>query len=378
MAACIGLPATASNVLEETISIELGSRISIDSKILGERRRLLVHLPDNYSQSNKRYPVVYLLDGDNHFNHSVIASQYLQKRDRVPELIIIALPNNDGTRGRDLNRESENFTLFIKNELMSYVDKNYRTTGLNTLFGSSLAGFFTANLLANHPELFKNYIAASPALQGDEIDIYNKILVNSKSKKAHEKSLYFTLASQAEEGKRATDALNNFVKLLTENPPKNLDWRYEFLAKQTHMTTSYLTFFMGMTHVFNNYQAPSFSSYKEYMDFGGMHGMETHYKKRAEIYGTDNNIPESTLLKVASLLLSEGQPKASLQIYNTLTINFPESAASFSGLGQVYDSMKQYNKSIMAHQKAVRLADKLSPDWQRRFQNRLDKVNEKI
>ncbi len=377
MAACTGLPATASKVVEETISIGSASRILIDSKVLGENRNLLIHLPDSYTKSNKAYPVLYLLDGERHFNHSIIATQLLQKHERIPELIIIAILNN-GTRQRDLNFEKENFTQFIKNELITYVDNNYRTTGLNTLYGHSLAGFFTVNLLAHKPELFRNYIAASPVLQGDELAIYKKALTNSHKNNTSEKSLYFTLSNEAEEGKEVTNALNNFVKLLTERPPEKLNWHYEFLANQTHSTVSYLTFFNGLTHVFKGYQAPRFSSYQEYRDFGGMHSMETHYKKRAETYGTDKNIPEDTLLNLASMLLSNSQLRAALSLYRQLTNDFPDSAESFSGLGQVYNLLNQSDKSIMAHQKAVRLANKQSPAWQQElFQSRLDKVNER-
>lgn len=378
MAACIGLPATASNVVEETISIGDATRISMYSKALEQNRHLLVHLPENYTESEKRYPVLYLIDGGRHFKHAIVSTQLLQNQQRVPELIIVAISNND-KKHHDPDRGKEKFTLFIKNDVMSYVDKNYRTSGLNTLFGHTKAGWLTIELLASHPELFRNYISASAPLQYDEVDMYNKIFAYSKTKKAHEKSLYFTLSTEAEESKLYSDAFNNFIKLLTANPPKNLDWRYEFLASHTHMTTSIPAFYNGMTHVFSSYQAPRFASYKSYIDFGGMNEMKTHYKKRADIYATYKNIPENTLLNLASLLLSEGKTEAALQVYSTLTSDFPESASSFSGLGQVYHSMKQYNKSIIAHQKAVRLADKRNPEWQRnRFQSRLDKVNEEF
>jgi len=386
MAACIVLPATASNVVEEIRTIGKASRISIDSNVLKENRNLLVHLPDSYTESNKRYPVLYLLDGERHFNHAIMATQLLQKQQRVPELIIVAITNtrpwgsDGGSRQRDLGYEKENFTRYLKNEVMSYVNNNYRTTGLNTLFGHSLAGYFSASLLATQPEIFKNYIAASPVLQDEEIDIYKKILNNSKAKNTAEKSFYFSLASEDEARRKAvTDALNNFVKLLTEQPPEKLNWYYAFFDNQTHSTIYYPTFFPGMTYVFKSYQAPRFSSYNQYKDFGGMQGMEAHYQKRAEIYGTDKNIPEITLLNVASMLLNEGKTEDALQMYSKLTNNFPESARSFSGLGQVYSSMKQYNKSITAHRTAVKLGEKQSPEWRkRRFQSRLDKVNEKL
>ncbi|WOH36199.1 alpha/beta hydrolase-fold protein [Thalassotalea fonticola] len=374
IAACIGLPATASNVVEEAISIGDASRIHIYSKAQEQNRHLLVHLPDSYTESNKPYPVLYLIDGGRHFNHAIISTQLLQQQQRVPELIIVAIANNDNM-DHDPDRGKEKFTRFVKNEVMSYVDENYRTTGLNTLFGHTKAGWLTIELLASHPELFKNYISASAPLQYDEVDIYNKILANSKTEQTPEKSLYFTLSNEAEESKLYSDAFNNFVKLLTANPPKNLDWRYEFLANHTHMTTSIPALYNGMTHVFSSYQAPRFASYNEYMDFGGMHGMEAHYQKRANIYGTDKNIPENTLLNLASLLLNEGKTEAALQVYSQLTNDFPESAASFSGLGQVYNAMKQYDKSITAHRKAVRLAEELNPEWQqKRFQSRLDTV----
>ena len=374
--ACIGLPAIASNVVKETISIGEASRIPIDSKALAENRSLLIYLPDNYSESKKSYPVLYLIDGSRHFNHAISSTQLLQKQQRVPELIIVAISNKDNML-HDPEHGKEKFTLFIKNEVMTYVNKNYRTTGLNTLFGHTRAGWLTIELLASHPELFRNYISASAPLQYDQIDIYNKIIANSKTKKTPDKSLYFTLSNEAEESKLYSDAFNNFVKLLTENPPKNLDWHYEFLTNHTHMTTSIPAFYNGITHVFSSYQAPRFASYRAYLDFGGMQGMEAHYNKRAKIYGIDKNIPEKTLLNLASLLLNEGKTEESLNVFLTLTNDFPESAASFSGLGQVYHSMKQYDKSIIAHQKAVSLSTKLNPDWQQeRFQSRLNKVNE--
>jgi len=386
VAACISLPVTAENVVKELRTISEASRVSIDSKVLGENRNFLIHLPQSYNKSNKSYPVIYLLDGERHFNHAIVATQILQKQERVPELIIVAITNSDiwgsdnSTRQRDLGYEKEKFTRYIKSEVMSYVNKNYRTTGLNTLFGHSLAGYFSTNLLATQPSLFTNYIAASPVIQGEEIDIYKNILSNLDTKNMDEKSFYFTLASEDEARRKSvTEALNNFVKLLTKQSPKSLNWHYEFFDNQTHGSIYFPTFFPGMTYVFKNYQAPHFARYKQYTDFGGMKGMKLHYKKRAKIYGTDKNIPENTLLNLASMLLNEGKTQDTLQLYSTLTRDFPQSARSFSGLGQTYSAMKQYTKSIEAHKTAVVLGEKHSPAWRNRlFKSRLDTANKSV
>jgi predicted alpha/beta superfamily hydrolase len=245
---------TASNIIEENISIGSSTRILIDSKVLSENRNLLVHLPDSYTKSNKHYPVLYLLDGERHFNHSILATRLLQEQQRAPELIIVAIPNVDGARQRDLASEKEKFTQFLKDEVMSYIDKNYRTTGLNTLYGHSLAGYFTMNLLASNPDLFKNYIAASPPLQINGSEVYNKILRRIDINKPLDKSLYFTSASQAEEGERVTHAIKLIVKLLKDRKVEKLRWNYELLDYETHITGYYLSFFKGITHVFKSYK----------------------------------------------------------------------------------------------------------------------------
>lgn len=251
------LSTIASSVVEKNISIGVGSQILIDSKVLKENRSLLVSLPDGYTKSNNRYPVLYLLDGERHFNHSILATRLLNEQKRAPELIIVAIQNAEGARQRDFSFKKENFTLFLKNEVMAYVNKTYRTTGLNTLYGHSLTGYYTMNLLVSHPELFKNYIAASPPMQANDSEIYNKVLRIINAKDILDKSLYFTSANPAEEKKAVTQSINHFVKLLTEKSPEKLLWNYERLNDETHITGYYLTFFKGMTHVFKNYQTPN-------------------------------------------------------------------------------------------------------------------------
>ncbi len=48
----------------EPITVDVGKRYQINSAILGEQRDLLIHLPEGYQQSDGKYPVIYVLDGD--------------------------------------------------------------------------------------------------------------------------------------------------------------------------------------------------------------------------------------------------------------------------------------------------------------------------
>ena len=67
----LGFNAYAKQELGERIQINIGSKYQIKSQYLNETRELLIHLPKDYFSKDKSYPVIYLLDGNNHFKHSV-------------------------------------------------------------------------------------------------------------------------------------------------------------------------------------------------------------------------------------------------------------------------------------------------------------------
>lgn len=145
---------------------------------------LYIRVPKNYEKENKSYPVLYLLDGDISFNMATSIVRYLQYAKDVPEIIIVgigygSMMNDDkiNYRERDysisknemlkLSGGGEKFLNFIKNELIPYIDKNYKTSDKRYLNGYSLGGLFAIYTLIKNMNLFNGYIAGSPYLKND-------------------------------------------------------------------------------------------------------------------------------------------------------------------------------------------------------------------
>src|SRR5688500_7298012 len=85
--------------------IVIGTKETIHSKILGEKREVWVHVPQNLKKKNtaNRYPVVYVLDGEQHFLAlSGLVHQLSATNGNTicPEMIVVAVMNPD--RARDL------------------------------------------------------------------------------------------------------------------------------------------------------------------------------------------------------------------------------------------------------------------------------------
>ena len=137
---CYPLYAQKEIVLEKRQSLSIGETIEFHSKILNESRVLNIYLPNSYSKnSEKDYPVVYLLDGaiEEDFIHISGLVQFASFSwvKMMPESIVVGIPNTNrnrdftfpsnnskDTKDLDASGESERFIRFIEKELQPIVD----------------------------------------------------------------------------------------------------------------------------------------------------------------------------------------------------------------------------------------------------------------
>jgi enterochelin esterase-like enzyme len=127
----------------------------LDSKILGERRPFRVYLPRGYRQHlSRRYPVLYLLDGQNIFEKGPFGSWNAQPnidrlitRGQIEEVIVVAV-DHGGDRFADYvpkedGGAADRYARFMTQELKPWVDRSYRTLSGpadTAVMGSSLGG----------------------------------------------------------------------------------------------------------------------------------------------------------------------------------------------------------------------------------------------
>lgn len=243
--------------------INIGTVESIDSQILDERRTIWIHVPDEGRRSRKKYPVLYLLDGDAHFK-SVVGLMHQMSSvngNRVcPRMIIVAILNTN--RYRDLTPtkyvtkdggdpsapqtgNGEVFTRFIAEELIPFVEKNYPATSERTLVGHSLGGLMVINTLARHGELFQKYVAIDPSLwwnDGEAVREYEQLIFG---KSLRGKSLFVSLAntismdsaaalSDTSESTYHFRAAVGFLKSLQENAVHGLDLKAKYYPNESH------------------------------------------------------------------------------------------------------------------------------------------------
>ena len=108
--------------------------LTLPSKILGTERKYAVYLPAGYENSQRHYPVLYLLHGGGddqtgwvQFGEVQAIADKAFADLKATQMIIIMPDANTGKRGyfNDVNGDF-NYEDFFFQELMPFVEKKYR------------------------------------------------------------------------------------------------------------------------------------------------------------------------------------------------------------------------------------------------------------
>ncbi|MBE9229103.1 alpha/beta hydrolase [Phormidium sp. LEGE 05292] len=144
-------------------------------------RTLRIFTPDAYHQEPyKRFPVLYMLDGQNIFSHpesavydtwcANIALEELISEGTIHPWIIVGidhLPNRMEEYSPWQDGRGHLTSEFLVNSLKPYIDRQYRTLTdpQNTaILGSSMGGLFALYIGKTYPQLFGRIGGISPAL----------------------------------------------------------------------------------------------------------------------------------------------------------------------------------------------------------------------
>ena len=148
-----------------------------------KKRRITVLLPYDYFNTTKRYPVLYMMDGQNLFEeYAPFGSWNIHKKLAVlaeknrHEVIIVCIDHAGKKRIEEYNyirhtdKEAGRGHLFVDwivNKLKLLIDKNYRTfsdqnnTGIG---GSSMGGLISLIAGITRPDIFGKLMILSPSL----------------------------------------------------------------------------------------------------------------------------------------------------------------------------------------------------------------------
>lgn len=237
-----------AHAAESATPLVIGETFTIESKALGETRRINVYLPPGYSEPpGSRLPVLYMPDGGmaEDFLHVAGLVQISVTNRTMRPFLLVGIENTQRRRdmtGPTANEEdkkiapqvggSSSFRAFLRNELMPEVKRRYRTTSETAIVGESLAGLFVVETFLLESDLFDTYIAIDPSLWWNDEKMVKDAAEKLHARPGLAKTLY--LASSNE--KEIAAVTERFPGILKASAPPTLLWHYEPMPKEVHST----------------------------------------------------------------------------------------------------------------------------------------------
>lgn len=239
---------------------------SVFSKELNEQRKFKIFLPEGIrTGSGKKYDVVYILDGETHFDDFIYISRFAANQNMIPPLILIAVQNSytgeGNMRDRDFLPEkmpdnpkaggADNFKAFLRNELIPYISNKFPVSGENSLFGHSAGGVFTMYTLLSEPGLFMNYFCSDPAFPWKD----RRIIKMTEEVFKHPAELGKTLWITGAEETYRNVGIGRMDTVLKALAPKDLRWKTSVYPDETHMSVPYKGIYDGLKYAYNGYNS---------------------------------------------------------------------------------------------------------------------------
>lgn len=378
--------------------IVLGRIDTIYSNILKENRPLWVYTPgyDTNYFSKPEFPVLYVLDADDHFTSLVTMVKELSAtagNTVLPQMIIVGILNTRGNRTRDLTPTNsamdkssgggENFTAFLEKELIPYIDKTYQTAPYRTMIGHSLGGLTVINILLKHTQVFNAYAAIDPSMFYNNDNLLKQAPAILKLKRFDGKKLFLGFANTMPPGmdtvqvKRDTSEVSHHIRSimkladnLSVNKANNLLWAKKYYPDDDHNSVPFSAEYDALRFIFKNNRFPKNQPYNQY--FNKQYSavqlrqmIDEHYKQMSAERGYIVRPPESEMNGIGYAFLQQKDYEKAAMFFQVNIDNYPKNFNVYDSMGDCFlargdkQNAEQYFKKALSIKYTKEIMDKL-------------------
>ena len=338
----------------------------------------------------QKYPVIYLLDGEEHFQGLTAMIENMGSMRVFQECIIVAIPNVDRIRdftpthinsGIFLDSISakttgggEKFTAFLQKDLIPEIESRYPTAPYRMLIGHSLGGLFVINTLLKHTELFNSYISIDPALWYDNSKLVKESDDILKHKKFNDRSLFISIANGFKKKVDTTEvkkhkspysdavlAMPGLTSSLQKNNNKRFHWEIKSYEKEGHNTSPFISEYDGLRYIFRDYNFLSVDNYDLFnTSVNGKAILDTlvlGYKKISDSMGCKILPSERIVNNMGYAFLRSDKPESAYLFFQFNEQNYPNSFNVYDAWGDYYLAIADKNAAKRYFSKALTILD---------------------
>ncbi len=364
--------------------ITFGQNIQMEafksSELSGEihnNRTLKIYVPDSYQEDSDRvYPLAIILDAEYLFDIYVANSRLFAAKDKAPEQIVVGIfQNQRNERKKDceidmnsmLTQSSSKFYKFIKNELIGYIEDNYRISPFRTIVGSTITANFSNYFLIEPTPIFNAYININPSYSNDIADLFRGKVPTLNS------NTYYYLSNGKYNGEEKSKLIETTYYVLKNFENDKFKYKYDEFDHSTKISSLGQSIPGALAHIFDMYSSISKDEFRnEVAELNPAEAIEYLEKKYVEIqylFGANLKIRQRDIFAIESIIIDK-EDGAYLEEYGKM-INrlYPESPIGDYYIGQYYETGNNYKKALKYYKNGFAKISSEDPNSDGYYQN---------
>ena len=322
---------------------------------LNTERIIKIYIPDSYDTDKETtYPVAVVLDAEYLFDIYVANSKLFATRDKAPEQIVVGIfQNQNEERYSDCdysedtglpNQESSKFYGFIRDEILGYLDDNYRTSLFKTIVGNTLTGNFINYFFLEESPVFNAYININPSYAPG---MHQKLELKSQSLI----SQYFYYLSGGDfNTEKRTQSINETHNLLKLSENDNFKYHYDDFSNTSKTASLGQAVASSIGFTFSLFAAISQEEFDaEISNMEPADAIEYLERKYVEIeylYGSNVKIRESDIYKIEPIIIDKANGDYLEEFGKMIMRLYPDSPLGDYYIGLYYETGYEYKKAL--------------------------------
>jgi len=352
----------------------------IASNILEDSRNIKIYLPKGYEKDSlKNYPLTIVLDAEYLFDTYVGNSVLFALKDKSPKQIIVGIPMKN-TKKKDTYFNSDNgmlyesniaFYEFIRDEVLFFMESNYRTSFFISLVGEGTSANLISHFLKERKPFINSYICINPTFSKfvrQEFQSYN---LNKFLKEDNTFYLYTNNSTSFSIKKQAT--IGTLQRDLAALKLKNFHIVNDTIKTASSISAMSEAIPRAINKIFEIYAPISKEEFKKNIENkspkDAISYLENKYIEIEYLFGSNIGIRERDIYAIENIIIDKENGDYLRDFGKMILKLFPTSPLGEYYIGRYYESGKNIRKALKHYKIGYGKMDPGDPNSEAFYEN---------
>ena len=353
---------------------------NLESIFLNSNRNISIYIPEGYEKDNlKNYPLTIVLDEEYLFDAFVGNAVLFAKKDKAPKQIVVAISMED-TKNADisfdinsgqLTSSAQSFYTFIRDEVLFYMESNYRTSPFITLVGQGYSANLITHFLKEDTAFINSFICINPSFSdfiGNELQSYDLLKFGRE-----DNTFYFYTNNSTSFSADKQIQIDQIQKGLSTIGVTNFHIINDVINTSSSVSAMSEAIPRALTKVFEVYSGITKEEFdrniKDLAPLDAISYLENKYLEIEFLFGTSLGIRKNDIYAIENIIIEKENGDRLRDFGKMILKLYPTSPLGDYYIGKYYETGKMIKKALKQYKIGYGKMDPSDPNADAFYEN---------